>query len=61
MAERKLDVSGDGGGSGLGFIVGMLIAAIVLLTVLFSLGVFDGKQGADGNVEAPKIEAPKVD
>ena len=39
MAERKVDVSG----SGLGSTVGMLIAAIVLLTVLFSLGVFDLK------------------
>ena len=57
MAERTVDVSG----SGLDFIVGMLVAAILLLTVLFSLVVFDGKQGADGNTEAPKMEAPKVD
>ena len=62
MAEKKeVDVSGDGGGSGLGLIVGILIAAILLFTVLFSLRVFDGKQGADGNIETPKAEAPKGD
>lgn len=62
MGERKeVHVSGNGGGTGLGFIVGILIAGIVLFTVLFSLGVFDGKQGADVNIEAPTIETPKAE
>ena len=57
MAERTVDVSG----SGLGFIVGMLIAATLLFTVLFSLGVFDGEQGAHVNIESPKIETPQAE
>ena len=59
MAKRK--VQANGGRTGLGLVVGMLIAAIVLLTVIFSLGVVEGKQGANGNIQAPKIEAPKAE
>ena len=41
--------------------VGILIAAILLFTVLFSLGVFEGEQGADGNIEAPTTETPQAE
>ena len=61
MAEKKeVYVSGDGG-TGLGLIAGIVLAAIALFAVLFFLGVFDAKQGADVTIEAPKIDAPKVD
>ena len=62
MAEEKeVDVSGSSGGTGLGLVVGILIAAILLFTVLFSLGVFEGEQGADGNIEAPTTETPQAE
>ena len=53
--------SGGDGGTGLGMIAGIILAAVVLFAVLFFLGVFDGKQGADVTIEAPKIDAPKID
>ena len=59
MVEKKeVYVSGNGGGTGLGLIAGIVLAGIALFAVLFFLGVFDGKQGADINIEAPKIETP---
>lgn len=62
MAEKKeVYVSGNGGGTGLGMIAGIILAALVLFALLFFLGVFDGKQGADVTIEAPKIDAPKID
>ena len=61
MAEKKeVYVSGDGG-TGLGLIAGIILASIALFAVLFFLGVFDGRQGADINIEAPKIETPKAE
>jgi hypothetical protein len=62
MADKKeVYVTDSGGGTGLGLIAGIVLAAIALFAVLFFLGVFDGKQGADVTIEAPKIDAPKVD
>ena len=62
MVEKKeVYVSGNGGGTGLGLIAGIVLAGIALFAVLFFLGVFDGKQGADINIEAPKIETPKAE
>lgn len=58
MPDKKEDHVSRGG-TRLGLIVGIIVAAIVLFTVLVSLEVFDGKPGANVNIDIPKIETPE--
>ena len=59
MADREVIVT-DGGGSGMGLIVGIILGALVLLAVLYFTGAF-GKMlgGKDTNIDV-NIQQPST-
>ena len=62
MADREVIVA-DGGGSGVGVFVGIILGALVLLAVLYFTGAF-GKLGGrdtkiDVDVNTPSQPAPR--
>lgn len=64
VVHERIETDRRGGGTGLAFIVGGLVVAVLVLVWLFTGGDF-GLEGGGGqtniNVDAPAVEAPAVE
>jgi hypothetical protein len=62
MADKKVYVTNGGSGVSVGLIAGILAVVLIGLAVLFFSGALNfEKRTVDVNVEAPKVDAPRLD